>query len=326
MKGGFEMMPSNVLQLHSLDAPGSNATATGEPPVEGSFLTALAAQIEQETGRRVDPQTLAAWLKEHGDDYPAIAPDGLLPLLAGLVNRSVALGSTASAADVRPEPGALMRLLNTATSGSTRPVDEQAARLLAALRAGGDATQSAQQGGDAESNEPSAFQAVLQGAVVPPPVGLSSIENRAGLPTLQVNTPVTQPEFAAAVGERMRWMVRNEVHHARLLLNPPGLGPLDIAVSLQADQLSVALTAHHALTREALAVDVPRLRDLLADAGFGTVDVNVSQDQGRGDHPPPGATSDEFIPVNVSGVPESLEPVQSEGALRLDRSLVDHYA
>ncbi|EAR20655.1 flagellar protein [Nitrococcus mobilis Nb-231] len=320
------MMPSNALQLRRLDAPGSTATVTGTPPVEDRFLTALAAQIEQETGRRVDPQTLAAWLKEHSDDYPAIAPGGLLPLLAGLVDRSVALGSTTSVAAGRPDPSALMRLLSTAAGGPVRGVDEQAARLLAALRAGGDAMQSAQQGSDAESNEPAAFQSVLQGAVAPLPAGLSSTENRAGLPTLQVSTPVTQAGFAAAVGERMQWMVRNEVHHARLLLNPPGLGPLDIAVTLQADQLSVVLNAHHALTREALAADVPRLRGLLADAGFGAVDVNVSQDHGGGNYPPPGAAPDELIPASVSGVPESLESVQGEGPLRLGRSLVDHYA
>ncbi len=322
-------MLSNALQLRGLDVPDSTVAATGEPPVDGGFLTALAAQIEKETGRRVDPQILAAWLQEHGDDYPAIAPDGLAPLLVGLMDRSLVLGVTASVARGGPELAEQVGLSSVTAGALFRSVDEQAAHLLAALRVGDDATRPAQQGGDgdAESSGLLAFQAVLQGgAAAQPLTGLPLSENRAGWPILQVSTPVTQAGFAAAVGERMRWMVQSEVHHARLLLNPPGLGPLDIAVSLQGDQVSVALTAHHALTREALAADMPRLRGLLADAGFGTVDVNVSQDRGRGDHQPSGKASDGFIPIGVSGAPEVVEPVQGDGSLRLGRSLVDHYA
>jgi flagellar hook-length control protein FliK len=297
-------------------------------------VSELAAQIEKETGDRIDPQALADWLKEHSDDYPALAPDGLLPLLVRLIDSSAAVNPAAQAAGGGPgkNPAALLELLITASGGSVqsdKAGGQAAGRLLAALQASGHDGQPLLERANTDPSAPAAFQHLLQSAAAAAPAGpaLPATENDAGIPSLQVATPVTQAEFGAAVGDRLLWMVQHEVQHARLQLNPPGLGPLDITVSLHADQISIALNAHHALTREALVADAPRLRGLLADAGFGAVDVNVSsQDQGRGDRPPSGAALHGLISADASAATESVGRVQGEGPLHRGRSLVDHYA
>lgn len=323
------MMPCNALKLSSLEAVERSAAAGGGTSSGGGFVADLAAEIEKKTGKAVDPQELANWLDEHSDDDPAIAGGDLLSLLSQLLEPPVVTGSAvrAPAGELGKDPAVLLGRL-VAASGepacSTGTANKPAVgMLLAALRAGG-------QGGEALSESanaaPSAaaFQQLLHGAGSAAAAGpaVAAIDNRAGFMSL----PVAQAGFGQAVGERLLWMVQNEVHHARLQLNPPGLGPLDIAVSLQDDRISVALNAHHALTREVLAADAPRLRAQLADAGFTAVDVNVSHDQGRGDHPSSRTAPDGFSAVDPSAVPEAVTRAQSEGSMARGRSLVDHYA
>ncbi|HET8702121.1 MAG TPA: flagellar hook-length control protein FliK [Nitrococcus sp.] len=330
-----EMMPCNPLQLNGPSAVDRAAAVDGGgTPIDTGFLTGLAAQLEKEAGVKVDPQTLAAWLKEHADDYSAIAPEGLLPLLAQLMNSAVAMSSAAQAASAEPakNPAALLDLLVAVSGGSGRSGGEAAGQtapmLLAALHADGHDGQLPQGQTDTGAVAPAVFQQLLQSAAAAGPgaPALPATEGRADFLPLQVALPVTQPGFGPALGERLLWMVQHDVQHARLQLDPPGLGPLDITVSLHADQISVALNAHHALTREVLAADAPRLRGLLADAGFGAVDVNVAHDQGRGDHPPPGTASHGFIALDASAAAEPIERVPGAGLLRGGNALVDHYA
>lgn len=327
------MLPSNTLQLSGFGAVERTSVVDGGTPADAGFLAALAAQIEKETGARVDPQALADWLKKHSDDYPAIAPDGLLPLLVQLMDPvAVNPAGRAAGGGSGKDPAALLNLLITASGGSVQSGEaggQAAGRLLATLHAGSHDGQPLLEQATADPSAPVAFQHLLQNVAGAVPGGPASTatENGAGIPLLQVATPVTQAGFGGAVGDRLLWMVQHELQHARLQLNPPGLGPLDITVSLHHDQISIVLNAHHALTRDALAADAPRLRGLLADAGFGAVDVNVSsQDQGRGEYPPSGTAPHGFIPADTSAAAESVERVQGEGPLRRGSSLVDHYA
>ncbi|RMD79279.1 MAG: flagellar hook-length control protein FliK [Gammaproteobacteria bacterium] len=93
------------------------------------------------------------------------------------------------------------------------------------------------------------------------------------------------PGWAGEVGQRVLWMVRQEVQAAEIRLNPPHLGPLEARVSLHHDQVSVAFASHHAQVREALDAALPRLRELLAEHGLQLADASVTEhglaDQGR---------------------------------------------
>ncbi|MCB1723909.1 MAG: flagellar hook-length control protein FliK [Gammaproteobacteria bacterium] len=81
--------------------------------------------------------------------------------------------------------------------------------------------------------------------------------------------------WADAIGERVAWMVNGDQQFARLKLNPPQLGPLEIRISVSHDQSSVSFIAHHAATREALEAAMPRLREMFNDASLQLVRADV---------------------------------------------------
>lgn len=99
---------------------------------------------------------------------------------------------------------------------------------------------------------------------------------RPETPVLHLDLPVTQPEWADGIDERIVWLSDNRVNDAQIRLNPAHLGPVEVRVSVGEDQTRVSFIAHHAATREALESATPRLREMLAAHGFGTVNVNLS--------------------------------------------------
>ena len=78
------------------------------------------------------------------------------------------------------------------------------------------------------------------------------------------------------------WMVGRSAQSASLRLSPAELGPIEIRLSLQQEQASVAFTAQHALTREALEAAIPRLREMFNESNLQLVNVDVSQRDGSG--------------------------------------------
>jgi flagellar hook-length control protein FliK len=62
-----------------------------------------------------------------------------------------------------------------------------------------------------------------------------------------------------------------------LQVNPPQLGPIEVRIAVQGDQAQVWLTAHSAVTRDALEASSPKLREMLGAQGFGQVSVDISQ-------------------------------------------------
>ncbi|MEW8283797.1 MAG: hypothetical protein AB2767_15245, partial [Candidatus Thiodiazotropha taylori] len=55
----------------------------------------------------------------------------------------------------------------------------------------------------------------------------SPVAGRASI-ILPLNTPVGQPGWDQAVGERIQWMVNQNIQQAEIKLTPPNLGPLEI--------------------------------------------------------------------------------------------------
>lgn len=92
-----------------------------------------------------------------------------------------------------------------------------------------------------------------------------------------LNLPVSHPGWGQAVGERLQWMVKQDIQQAELKLNPRNMGPIEIKIAMNQDQATVSFVANHAMTREALDAAVPRLREMFGESGLNLVDVNVSQ-------------------------------------------------
>lgn len=122
----------------------------------------------------------------------------------------------------------------------------------------------------------------------------SPLANPTALPP-PVATPVQQPQWGDELGNRIVWMVKQDVTAADIKINPPHLGPLEVKISMAQDQVSVAFSSHHAVVRDALDAALPRLRDMFADSGLQLSNATVShrspsdqqggaQQQGGGRH------------------------------------------
>ena len=82
--------------------------------------------------------------------------------------------------------------------------------------------------------------------------------------------------WGAAIGERLMWMVKGDRQAARLKLNPPNLGPLEVRVSVNQDQTSVSFLAQHAAVRDALEAALPRLREMFDQQSMQLVRADIS--------------------------------------------------
>jgi len=119
-----------------------------------------------------------------------------------------------------------------------------------------------------------------------PPV---SAPDAAPTPTLRVHASVDSSDFAQGLSDRVSWMVDNSVNGAKLQVNPPQLGPIELRISVQGDHAQVWMTTHSAVTRDALESSSPKLREMLGAQGFGQVSVDISQRsfQDRSAYTPP---------------------------------------
>lgn len=94
--------------------------------------------------------------------------------------------------------------------------------------------------------------------------------------TQQINVPVQQPQWGQQLGDRVQWLVGQNLHQAAIHLNPPDLGSLDVHIQMHGDQTNVNFSSPHAVVRHAVDAAIPRLREMLGETGLILGDVNVS--------------------------------------------------
>ena len=80
--------------------------------------------------------------------------------------------------------------------------------------------------------------------------------------------------------DRVTLQAQQNLQEAKIRLDPPELGKLDLMVRVEGDRLSVQIHSNTAVTREALMQISDRLRSELQNQNFMHVDVNVSSGEG----------------------------------------------
>ncbi|MDE2428280.1 MAG: flagellar hook-length control protein FliK [Burkholderiales bacterium] len=88
-----------------------------------------------------------------------------------------------------------------------------------------------------------------------------------------------------AVGQKVVWMVGEGLQSAELTLNPPDLGPLQVVLKVSNDQANASFFAAQPEVREALESALPRLRQMMSDAGVQLTGFSVNSqaaNQGQG--------------------------------------------
>lgn len=142
-------------------------------------------------------------------------------------------------------------------------------------------------------------------------------------------TPVQQPQWGDDLGNRVVWMVKQDIKAADIRLNPAHLGPLEVKISMQQDQVSVSFSSNHATVREALDAAMPRLREMLTDNGLQLTNANISN-RSAADHQQSG--SHHYAGGSQTpGIGEEDGLAATEGASRdavplSGNYLVDYYA
>lgn len=137
---------------------------------------------------------------------------------------------------------------------------------------------------------------------------------------VQLATPVRAPEWRDEFAARVTYLVSDRVQAASLQVNPPELGPVEVRVRVANAEATLSFVAPHAQVREAIESALPRLRELLADAGIALGSCHVGADaRGTRDHA--AATT----PHTAAGEPD-MRAGPSAGEVRIPptvRGLVD---
>lgn len=296
------MIPMNAASLAGLVADAQRGTTGGTDTGAGGFLDALLAALPPEAqGLSLDE--LVDWLKEQ-DGGNALA--ALLP--------QAAAAPLPAAPELAPREGKQNdpdMLLGLILSSRQMPAAGDDAAML---ESGGILDAQAQTGA-ADDAKP--FLQMLT------PLAKQAEQPLQAAADLPLRVPVRHPDFSQAVGERLVWLVRNDVQEATIRLDPPHMGPLEISVSVKDDRATVLIHANHAVTRDMLEAEAPRLRGMLGDSGFGAVDVNVARDNARQQQGGgrPNAQAATASPDSDEGL-----AVRSDVPLVGARGLVDHYA
>ncbi|MDR1064312.1 MAG: flagellar hook-length control protein FliK [Azoarcus sp.] len=115
----------------------------------------------------------------------------------------------------------------------------------------------------------------------PPPIPnalRTSTQESAVLPRFTIPAAAGQRAWAEEAGNKIMWMLGRAETRAELILTPPHLGKVEVSINLNGDQTTAQFVASSQAAREALEQAMPRLRELLAQAGIdlGNASVDTS--------------------------------------------------
>lgn len=102
-------------------------------------------------------------------------------------------------------------------------------------------------------------------------------------PVVHVDIPVGARGWDAEVGQKIVLLASRQESRAELTLTPPQLGRVEVSIMMQGDQTSAAFVSASSAAREALEQALPRLREILAEAGITLGQASVNAESPRQD-------------------------------------------
>lgn len=151
------------------------------------------------------------------------------------------------------------------------------------------------------------------------------------MPALPVASPVGAPQWNQELGDKIVWMSNRQESRAELVLTPPQMGRVEVSLTVNGDQASAIFTSANPAVRDALEAAMPRLREVMAEAGIQLGQAQVGAENSRqsaqqeknGDNfasGRQGANTDTALPQTMPG--SSL----ADADLKVGRGLVDVFA
>lgn len=267
--------------------------------------------------------------------------DALLPFLEALglippapAENAVAAGNPAIPAAALPTQGTMGENVSVATleTGSTgiaaAPEKKTGADVTgeAMLRGREFAAQlvetiaTAQQDPHAPGNTAAAVQQAI-----------ASVAPRSGDQSTQaVARPVGAPGWSEEIGNKIVWMANRLESKAELVLTPPQMGRVEVSLSIAGDQATASFVSGNPAVREALEAALPRLREVLAEAGIQLGQAQVGAENARQsaqqDKNPDNFGFAAGSAADNAGLPSHDGSIPAAAGLKTGRGLVDVFA
>lgn len=94
-------------------------------------------------------------------------------------------------------------------------------------------------------------------------------------------TPMTQPQWQAEFGDKITWMAVRQGQMAELSLTPPSLGSIEVRLNVSGQEAGAQFFSANPVVREAIEAALPRLREMMAEAGLALGQAMVSSESFR---------------------------------------------
>lgn len=265
----------------------SAATASATATVTDDPAAAAAQSTQADEATRAGPRPAAASaanpaiqlamqqaLREAGADPSAAA-------FRSAANRSLAdisghRGLRSRLAGDADQPDGRMTALAADRSGAASAANQGAAAPLTAGDAdlaslieqiSAQATTASVMPTSASSADASVF-ALTMNQTAPSGLAATRSDMLAEMTQASIEIPIDHADFAEAFARQSATLIVQGSSSAEIHLNPRDMGPIRIAISLDADAASLDITAAHADTRAAIEASLPALRQMLGDQGL----------------------------------------------------------
>jgi len=126
----------------------------------------------------------------------------------------------------------------------------------------------------------SATPATLAAASAPPGANAPELAKLAA-PATTLYSRVGTPAWDQQLGQKVIFMAAGGEQSATMELNPPDLGPLQVVLSVNKDQATAAFTSAAPEVRQALEAALPRLREMMGEAGITLGNATISSGAGQ---------------------------------------------
>lgn len=169
------------------------------------------------------------------------------------------------------------------------------------------------------------------------PLGFSPTGNQgtqAGEQSAKLMMNVTQPVGAAGwdheLSQRIVWMANRSEGRAELVLTPPQMGRVEVSLTVSGDQATASFASANPVVREALESALPRLREVLAEAGIqlGQAQVGAENARQSAQHEknPDNFGTHQETSAEKSSIMATLDHDSAISTLKPGRGLVDVFA
>ncbi|MGK5054494.1 flagellar hook-length control protein FliK [Janthinobacterium sp. RB2P8] len=161
------------------------------------------------------------------------------------------------------------------------------------------------------------------------PSALQQAAAAVAVPADKLTGRVGTPAWDQQLGQKVVWMAAGGDQSATLTLNPPDLGPVQVVLTVTNDQADAAFMSAQPEVRQALEAAMPRLREMMSEAGiaFGsaTVSAGTPEQQNNGERTASGERRGNGQGGGVAGGEIAIAPAAG-GRSRPSLGAVDTFA